>query len=135
MPLRCLIFRVNIEAIAEYTEKPLYAINIGEFSKAQRIVSHLETVFELSRRWDAVLLIDEADVVLEARSYEDLERNAIVSGELCDGSIVLIIGIAHLLMIVWGLVFLRMLEYYRGILFMTTNRLGTMDIGIYTIIH
>ena len=56
-------------------------------------------------RWDAVLLLDEADVVLEKRSYEDIRRNGIVS------------------------VFLRMLEYYRGILFLTTNRLGTMDIA------
>lgn len=49
--------------------------------------------------------MDEADVVLEKRSYENLQRNGVVS------------------------VFLRMLEYYRGILFLTTNRLGTMDIA------
>ena len=49
-------------------------------------------------RWEAVLLLDEADVFLEARSTHDLERNKLVS------------------------IFLRVLEYYEGILFLTTNR-------------
>ncbi|KAK8035519.1 hypothetical protein PG993_010514 [Apiospora rasikravindrae] len=96
---------LTAEAIAEYTERPLYSVNIGELSREKEVVSRLEKIFELSVRWDAVLLIDEADVVLERRSYENLKRNAIVS------------------------VFLRMLEYYRGILFLTTNRLGTMDVA------
>lgn len=38
-------------------------------------------MFQLSVRWDAVLLIDEADVVLEKRSFENLDRNATVSCE------------------------------------------------------
>jgi hypothetical protein len=44
-------------------------------------VLRLEKVFAISVRWDAVLLIDEADVVLEKRSYENMNRNAVVSGE------------------------------------------------------
>jgi hypothetical protein len=36
--------------------------------------------FERAIKWDAVLLLDEADVVLEARSFEDVRRNGIVSG-------------------------------------------------------
>ncbi|KAI1114887.1 P-loop containing nucleoside triphosphate hydrolase protein [Nemania sp. NC0429] len=50
-----------------------------------------------------VVLLDEADVFLEQRSLEDLERNALVS------------------------VFLRILEYYEGILILTSNRVGTFD--------
>ncbi|KAK8001640.1 ATPAse AAA+ type core protein [Apiospora marii] len=96
---------LTAEAIAEYTERPLFSVNIGELSKEKEVVVRLERIFELAVRWDAVLLIDEADVVLEKRSYENLKRNAIVS------------------------VFLRMLEYYRGILFLTTNRLGSMDVA------
>ncbi len=69
-----------IESIAEYTEKPLYSINISELSSEQNVVARLEKIFELSVRWDAVLLIDEADVVLEKRSYENMHRNAVVSG-------------------------------------------------------
>jgi hypothetical protein len=45
----------------------------------------------------------EADVFLEQRSLEDLRRNALVS------------------------VFLQVLEYYRGILVLTSNRVGTFD--------
>ncbi|TLS27550.1 hypothetical protein PpBr36_05390 [Pyricularia pennisetigena] len=50
-----------------------------------------------------VLLLDEADVFLEERSLSDLERNSLVS------------------------VFLRTLEYYEGMLFLTSNRVGTFD--------
>lgn len=48
--------------------------------------------------WGAVLLLDEADVYLERRSINDLMRNSLVS------------------------IFLRLLEYFQGILFLTTNR-------------
>ncbi|KAK7911166.1 p-loop containing nucleoside triphosphate hydrolase protein [Apiospora marii] len=105
---------LTAEAIAEYTERPLFSVNIGELSKEKEVVVRLERIFELAVRWDAVLLIDEADVVLEKRSYENLKRNAIVSVQL----------VAKL-----DAVFLRMLEYYRGILFLTTNRLGSMDVA------
>jgi SpoVK/Ycf46/Vps4 family AAA+-type ATPase len=50
-----------------------------------------------------VVLLDEADIFLEQRSLEDLARNALVS------------------------VFLRVLEYYDGILILTSNRVGTFD--------
>ena len=45
-----------------------------------------------------MLLLDEADVYLERRSINDLMRNSLVS------------------------IFLRLLEYFQGILFLTTNR-------------
>lgn len=50
-----------------------------------------------------MVLLDEADVFLEQRTLADLERNALVS------------------------VFLRVLEYYEGILILTSNRVGTFD--------
>lgn len=51
----------------------------------------------------AVVLLDEADVFLEERDMKDLNRNALVS------------------------VFLRALEYYNGIVILTSNRVGTFD--------
>jgi hypothetical protein len=45
------------------------------------IIAHLQKAFETASRWDAVLLLDEADVLLEKRSYEDLRRNGVVSGK------------------------------------------------------
>lgn len=75
------------------------------------MAARLQNVFVSAARWDAVLLLDEADVILEQRSWEDFKRNGIVS------------------------VFLRMLEYYEGILFLTTNRLSTMDTAFQSRIH
>lgn len=65
----------------------------------------------MTSTWRAVLLIDEADVFLERRSLHDLHRNAMVS------------------------VFLRVLEYYAGILFLTTNRVNTFDDAFKSRIH
>lgn len=48
-------------------------------------------------------MCDEADVFLEQRTLEGLQRNVLVS------------------------VFLRVLEYYDGILILTSNRVGTSD--------
>ena len=52
----------------------------------------------LCHAWGAILLLDEADVFLEKRNMHDIHRNALVS------------------------IFLRQLEYFQGILFLTTNR-------------
>lgn len=53
--------------------------------------------------WNAALLLDEADVFLESRSAASLDRNELVS------------------------IFLRRLEYYQGLMFLTTNRLSAID--------
>ncbi len=37
--------------------------------------------FKMAKRWDAVLLIDEADVFMERRSTADLSRNSLVAGK------------------------------------------------------
>lgn len=58
-----------------------------------------------------MLLIDEADVFLEARSLHDVARNSLVS------------------------IFLRVLGYYEGILFMTSNRVSTFDDAFKSRIH
>ena len=55
----------------------------------------LATWFNLSENWGAILLIDEADVYFERRAIGQLQRNSLVSA------------------------FLRSMEYYRGILFLT----------------
>jgi SpoVK/Ycf46/Vps4 family AAA+-type ATPase len=57
------------------------------------------------------MLIDEADVYLERREVSELKRNGLVS------------------------VFLRAMEYYRGILFLTTNRVGHFDPAFFSRIH
>ena len=49
------------------------------------------------------MLLDEADIYMEHRKVQDIERNSLVAG------------------------FLRAMDYYNGILFLTTNRVGTFD--------
>jgi hypothetical protein len=41
----------------------------------------LQTTFAAASHWGAILLLDEADVVLEQRSFENLTRNAYVSSK------------------------------------------------------
>ena len=95
---------LTAESVAEIAEKPLYRVTCGDVgTKAEEVEKYLESVLHLGKIWGCVVLLDEADVFLEQRSLEDLERNALVS------------------------VFLRVLEYYEGILVLTSNRVGTFD--------
>ncbi|PSN67617.1 hypothetical protein BS50DRAFT_609566 [Corynespora cassiicola Philippines] len=92
------------ESVAEMAEKPLYPVSCGDIgTEPEEVEKYLESVLYLGNRWDCVVLLDEADVFLEERGIADLARNALVS------------------------VFLRVLEYYDGILILTSNRVGTFD--------
>lgn len=100
------------ESVAEFTRRPLFQVTCGDIGEsADEVETRLENHFQLAHKWGCVLLLDEADVFLEARSKTDLKRNAIVS------------------------VFLRVLEYYSGILFLTTNRVGAFDQAFRSRIH
>ncbi|KAB2574842.1 hypothetical protein DBV05_g6510 [Lasiodiplodia theobromae] len=100
------------ECIADYTSRPLYPITCGDIGEtADTVEENLEKTFQLAHKWGCVLLLDEADVFLQERNREDLRRNAVVS------------------------VFLRVLEYYSGILFLTTNRVGIIDQAFRSRIH
>jgi hypothetical protein len=89
---------LTAEVFSEFIEKPLYSVQCSQLGlDVSSIESELQTVLNRAGRWGAVLLIDEADVYVRERG-EDIQQNAIVG------------------------VFLRLLEYYRGVLFMTSNR-------------
>ncbi|KAN0108801.1 P-loop containing nucleoside triphosphate hydrolase protein [Hyaloscypha variabilis] len=103
---------LTAEAVAEEMRAPLYSLSAGELGEsASSIEDTLTVVLELVTKWNAVLLLDEADVFLEQRDFSNLARNKIVS------------------------IFLRMLEYYKGILFLTTNRVSTFDQAFESRIH
>lgn len=80
-------------------------------TSASNLEHELTRILDLAHTWRAVLLIDEADVFLEKRTLTDVHRNALVS------------------------VFLRLLEYYEGILFLTTNRVNTVGPSPYWLLH
>ncbi|EFX02041.1 aaa family ATPase [Grosmannia clavigera kw1407] len=78
---------------------------------ANEVELALETNFALANRWGCILLLDEADVFLTARAPQDFTRNGLVA------------------------VFLRVLEYYAGVLFLTTNRIGDFDEAFVSRVH
>jgi hypothetical protein len=102
---------LTAEAIAEVLHKPLYYVTMGELGvDPSEMEKRLGQILELcggqsesGNGWDALVLLDEADVFLEKRNSADLVRNAMVC------------------------VMLRLLEYHRGILFLTTNRVTEFD--------
>jgi len=100
---------LTAEAVAELLHTPLYMVSVGELgTDATSLEKHLREILEVSRSWNAVVLIDEADIFLEKRSDRDIKRNAMVG------------------------VFLRMLEYHQGILILTTNRITSFDAAFYS---
>lgn len=48
--------------------------------EAAEVEENFNRFFELGERWGAVVLMDEADIYLEQRTSENLERNSLVSG-------------------------------------------------------
>lgn len=94
---------LTAEVYAEQTQRPLYVLELGELgTNVQQLEENLNRVFDRVARWNAVLQFDECEIFLSQRG-EDLERSAIVGS------------------------FLRLLDYYHGILFLTTNRAEVLD--------
>ncbi|KAK8859190.1 AAA family ATPase [Apiospora arundinis] len=92
------------ECVADTTRRPLFPVTCGDIGEtAMEVETNLQHNFRLAHKWGCVLLLDEADVFLAKRTRHDIRHNAITS------------------------VFLRSLEYYAGILFLTTNRVGHID--------
>ncbi|MCJ1381029.1 hypothetical protein MMC17_004138 [Xylographa soralifera] len=100
------------ESIAEYAQRPLYTLGQDEIGlvgheSEQKLTSALST----ASRWNAVVLMDEADVFMQERGEHEFRRNEQVS------------------------VLLRILEYFEGIMFLTTNRVHTIDPAFKSRIH
>jgi ATPase family associated with various cellular activities (AAA) len=99
---------LTAEAAAEKIRKPLMIVSGAELASpgpgpAVGVERLLQNVFDLAKAWDALVLIDEAEVYLEARSFGDVQRNAMVS------------------------IFLRLLEYHHQVIFLTTNHITRLD--------
>ncbi|KAG6358452.1 hypothetical protein INS49_014336 [Diaporthe citri] len=100
------------EAVALKWKKPLFPITCGDLGyTAETLEKSLHEIFRLAHHWGCILLLDEADVFITQRERHDLKRNALVSA------------------------FLRVLEYYNGIMFLTTNRAGVLDEAIKSRVH
>lgn len=96
---------LTVECVANDTGRPLLTLTAQDVGLATDMDTErkLQQWFTLAAKWDAILLIDEADLFLEQRREGSLDRNSLST------------------------VFLRTMEYYEGVLFLTTNRAGHID--------
>jgi hypothetical protein len=90
----------------------------------------------LARKWNCVLLLDEADVFLGTRVDGNIAQNSLVSGMPSPAQYLSLVT-SHVIILTWLVleVFLRALEYYSGILILTTNRVGSFDEAIKSRVH
>jgi len=97
---------LTAEVFAEASEKPLYSIQAAQLGiKSDAIEDNLTRFLARGSRWNAIVLLDEADVYIRARDT-DMEHNAIVAA------------------------ILRVLEYQSTVMFLTTNLASSVDDAI-----
>ena len=97
---------LTAEVYSEVVERPLFSVQCSQLGiDAGSLEDSLRHIFARANRWNALLLLDEADVYIAKRG-SDLNQNAIVG------------------------VLLRTLEYFPGTIFLTTNRGDNIDDAI-----
>jgi len=98
---------VHVDDIAPYAYQPALKQKLILPPEQTDLIDILtaKDVLTRAQRWGAVMLIDEADVYIKRRD-DNIAMNAVVG------------------------VFLRVLEYFNGLLFLTTNRVDDIDEAI-----
>ncbi|KAH7398040.1 P-loop containing nucleoside triphosphate hydrolase protein [Cadophora sp. MPI-SDFR-AT-0126] len=97
---------LTAESVAETMKAPLYTMSAGELgTQSNSVEKRLSDILDMASMWNAILLIDEADIFMEQRTPFELDRNELVA------------------------IFLRHMEYFHGVMILTTNRVDTMDIA------
>lgn len=97
---------LTAEVYSEIIKRPLYRVHSGQLGlNVAEMEKALKDTLTRAQRWGAVMLIDEADVYIKRRD-DNIAANAVVG------------------------VFLRVLEYFNGLLFLTTNRVDDIDEAI-----
>ncbi|KAF1807836.1 P-loop containing nucleoside triphosphate hydrolase protein [Eremomyces bilateralis CBS 781.70] len=104
-----------VELIAEQKRRPLLRISCGDLGEdAWRTDRELHNLLKLALKCSAVVLIDEADVFLSKRAETgtgNYDHNGLVA------------------------VFLKHLEYFPGVMFLTSNRKDEFDDAAESRIH
>lgn len=97
---------LTAEVYGETVKRALYVVQCSQLGTDEETIENkLSLTLQRATRWGAIYLIDEADVYVRHRG-DNIQQNAIVG------------------------VFLRTLERYRGIMFLTTNRGTEIDDAI-----
>lgn len=104
--------RTTVRGIADMNARPLMEIMCGDLGEnAKTLEANLETLFFLASKWKTIVLLSEADIFLAARDRTNMQRNAMVS------------------------VLLRLMQYFQGVLFFSTDRAGSFDDAFKSVIH
>jgi len=89
---------------AEHLHKPLISISAGDLGVTADVIGpNLNSFLKLSQRWNAILALEDADIIFEQRSNNELARNITV------------------------MVCLRAIDNYDGVFILTTTRVGAID--------
>jgi SpoVK/Ycf46/Vps4 family AAA+-type ATPase len=105
---------LTVESLAEKLECPLWQLSVPTISeRKEELETNLLRTFAIAASWRAILVLDEADVYLASRKYSPLSSNVHGTNAMTG-------------------IFLRVLEYYTGILFLTTNMIESMEPAIYS---
>lgn len=100
------------ESVAEIVERPLYTISFGDMgTDTDSVEKYLESAFFIGTMWGCVVLLSDADFLLEQRERTDIHGSALMS------------------------TFLRALDNYEGILIFSASRTFTFDAAVRSRIH
>lgn len=102
---------LTAEIMAERISRPIIKLTLGSLTDGEGLAQRLATGFQRAKRYNAVLLLDEVDVFIRKRGGANpiFDENTSV--------------------------FLRVLEYFDGILIMTTNLVDHIDPAIFSRVH
>ena len=102
----CVGKTLTAEVFDEATERPLLSVQAAQLGiAADKIEESLAHILNLGNRWNAVVLLDEADVYISERGDDGVLRQVVAA-------------------------FLRVLENHTSTVFLTTNRIGMVDDAI-----
>lgn len=103
---------LTAECIAKESKRPLYPVSAGELgTTSDTLEKELTRIMQRAVEFKALLLIDDVDVFLQRQESFDFQHNAMIT------------------------TFLRMLDSYTGLLFLTTTRVTDIDSAFLSRIH
>ncbi|KAJ3467742.1 hypothetical protein MRS44_005306 [Fusarium solani] len=103
---------MTVELIAKKTRRPLLSLSVADLGTEEvKMEKRLMKWLSRAAIWGAIVLIDEAEVYMEQREPGQTGRNALVTA------------------------FLRSMEYFPGLLFLTSNGIGLFDEAVMSRIH
>ena len=94
---------------AEYLHRPLITLSSGEIGSTIEVIeSNLTNLLTQAQRWNAIMVIEDADSLCERREKGDMKRQSITM--MC----------------------IRLFESYSGVLILTTTRPEAIDNSLYS---